>query len=261
MSLFGREGRPWICGVVSVFLGLAMLFLTTLLPSVKYFSVECVNSALSYPEKPVLYVRNIIKLSGNWVLERAGLNERVEKLELKNQALAEALQRAGIKEPAPKVSYIRAVVTLRYPQDWWQEFRIDRGSRDGVVEKAAVTSDGYLVGRVSRVGTNYAWVELITSSSFLLAAAVDQTRDLGVVNGDDFGHLKLLYIPEERRLKKGMTISTSLMSDLIPPGLPIGTIIDADENKEGYTELRISAGAHLTQLYNVEVYTGRSAAK
>lgn len=257
MHLLGRETRPWLSGFISVLAGMGILFLMMSMPQVKYASIEAVNAALTYPEKPVLYLRNIVKLSGNWVLERAGLTERVEKLELKNQALTEALQRAGIKDPAPKESYISAIVTLRYPQDWWQEFRIDKGAKDGVIEKAAVTSDGFLVGRVTRVGDNYAWVELITSASFLLAAAVDQTRDLGVVNGDDFGHLKLLYIPEERQLKKGMTISTSLMTDLIPPGLPIGTIIGADDAKEGYTELRLSAGAHLTQLYNVEVFTGK----
>ncbi len=261
MQLLGRESRPWLSGVISVLAGVAVLLLMTAVPAAKYSAVEWVNAALTYPEKPVLYVRNLVQLSGNWVLERASLNERVERLELKNQALTEALQRAAIKVPAPKESYVRALVTLRYPQDWWQEFRIDKGSRDGVVEKAAVTSEGYLVGRVTRVGSDYAWVELITSSSFLLAAAVDQTRDLGVVNGDDFGHLKLLYIPEERKLKQGMTISTSLMSDLIPPGLPIGTIIDIDENREGYTEMSLSAGAHLTQRYNVVGFTGRGAQK
>ena len=126
-----------------------------------------------------------------------------------------------------------------------------------MAENAAVTSEGYFVGRVVRAGENYAWVELVTSSSFLLAAVVDQTRDLGVVNGDGAGRLNLLYIPEERRLSRGMTVSTSLMNDLIPPGLPIGTIIGADKNKEGYTEMKLSAGAHLTQLYNVEVFTGK----
>lgn len=261
MQLLGRESRPWLGGVASVLAGVGLLLFMTAVPSAKYAAVEYVNAALTYPEKPVLYIRNLVQLSGNWVMERASLNERVEHLELKNQALSEALQRAAIKEPAARESYVRALVTLRYPQDWWQEFRIDKGARDGVVEKAAVTSEGFLVGRVTRVGDSYAWVELITSSSFLLAAAVDQTRDLGVVNGDDFGHLKLLYIPEERKLKRGMTISTSLMSDLIPPGLPVGTIIDIDENKEGYTEMKLSAGAHLTQLYNVEVFTGRRAPK
>ena len=39
----------------------------------------------------------------------------------------------------------------------------------------------------------------------------------------------------------------------------IGTIIGVDKNKEGYTEMKLSAGAHLTQLYNVEVFTGKGA--
>lgn len=260
MRLTGREWRPWISGAASVIAGIIILFTTISIPYVKHISVESVNMALAYPEKPILWLRNLVKLSGNWVLERATLNERVERLELERQALAEALQRSGISAPSVKESYIRAVVTLRYPQDWWQEFRIDKGEIDGVVENAAVTSEGYFVGRVSRVGDNYAWVELITSASFLIAAAVDQTRDLGIVGGDGFGRLNLLYIPEERKLKRGMTVSTSLMSDLIPPGLPIGTIIDIAENKEGYTEMKLSAGAHLTQLYNVEVFTGKPGA-
>ncbi|WP_288503237.1 rod shape-determining protein MreC, partial [uncultured Cloacibacillus sp.] len=159
MQLLGRESRPWLGGVASVLAGVGLLLFMTAVPSAKYAAVEYVNAALTYPEKPVLYIRNLVQLSGNWVMERASLNERVERLELKNQALSEALQRAAIKEPAARESYVRALVTLRYPQDWWQEFRIDKGARDGVVEKAAVTSEGFLVGRVTRVGDSYAWVE------------------------------------------------------------------------------------------------------
>ncbi len=262
MRFIGREARPWLGGAVSVAAGTAVLFIMLSAPRLKYEAVEWVNTALAYPEKPALYIRNIIKLSGNWVLERASLNQRVERLILERQALAEALQRAGAVPRAPRESYVSAVVTLRYPQEWWQEFRIDKGSRDGIAENAAVTSEGYFVGRVARVGENYSWVEMVTSSSFLLAAVVDQTRDLGVVNGDGAGRLSLLYIPEERRLARGMTVSTSLMNDLIPSGLPIGTIIGIDTNREGYTEMKLSAGAHLTQLYNVEVFSNkREAAK
>ena len=152
MRFIGREARPWFGGVISVVAGAAVLLVMLSAPSLKYAAVECVNTALAYPEKPALYIRNIVKLSGNWVLERATLNERVERLELERQALAEALQRAGAVPAAPRESYVRAVVTLRYPQDWWQEFRIDKGTRDGVAENAAVTSEGYFVGRVVRAG-------------------------------------------------------------------------------------------------------------
>ena len=110
-------------------------------------------------------------------------------------------------------------------------------------------------------GLDYAWVELITSSSFLIAAAVDETRDLGVINGDDSGNLRLLYVPEERKLKTGMTVSTSLMNDQIPPGVPIGTVLGSGEIRDGFIEMKIKAGAHLTQLYNVDVFVVKKAVK
>lgn len=259
MYFLGREARPWLAGAAAVVAGAAAMIAMLYAPTLRHAAVEFVNIALAYPEKPAFYMRGIVRFSGDWVLERATLIERVKRLELERQALAEALQRAGAVLVVSNESYVSAVVTLRYPQDWWHEFRIDKGRRDGVVENAAVTSDGYFVGRVSRVGADYAWVELVTASSFLLAAVVDQTRDLGVVNGDGAGRLNLLYIPEERKLSRGMTVSTSLMNDLIPPGLPVGTIIGINGDREGYTELKLSAGAHLTQLYNVDVFVAKGA--
>ncbi len=257
MRFIGREARPWLGGAAAVVAGAAMLLVALYVPALKYTAVEYVNTVLAYPEKPALYIRNIVKLSGNWVLERATLNERVERLELDRQALAAALQRAGVQPAPQRGSYVRAVVTLRYPQDWRQEFSNDKGTKDGITEKEAVVSKEYFVGRVARAGDNYAWVEMLTSQSFMLASVVDQTRDLGVVNGDGVGRLNLLYIADERMIERGMTVSTSLMNDLIPPGLPIGTIIGVDRDNEGYMEIRISAGAHLTQLYNVEVFAAK----
>ena len=182
--------------------------------------------------------------------------KQTNRLELANRVMSEELQKAGIKVSPLKEGKITAKITLRYPDDWWQGFRIDKGSRDGIKEGAAATSEGFLIGRVTRVAPNYSWVHMITSSSFLIAAAVDETRDLGVINGDDKGNLTLLYVPEERGLKVGMGVSTSLMGRHVPPGIPIGRIIGAKESKDGFRPVMIQAGAHLTQLYSVEVYTG-----
>lgn len=255
MIMMTGEQRTWLHGFVAVLLGFCLLWTMTALPGVKYAALDFVNAALYYPEKPFMELRQLIKFSSNWVLERASLNERVQQLELQNRQLTEALQKAAIKIPPQKAFYVQALVTLRYPEEWWQELRINKGYRDGVREGAAVTSEGSLVGRVVRLGDHYAWVELITSSSFLLAAAVDETRDLGVINGDGLGNLKLLYIPQDKVLKHGMNISTSLMSEQIPPGLKIGTIIGEDGMKDGYIPRKVSSSAHMTQLYNVEVFS------
>ncbi len=192
MNILDRELRPWLHGVISVLLGFCVLWAMITFPELHNTFVDGVNNILYYPEKPAIELRDIVKYSSNWVLERSSLRERVTKLELQNRAMSEELQKAGIKVPVPKEGNVTAKITLRYPDDWWQGFRIDKGSSDGIKEGAAVTSEGFLIGRVIRVDRNYSWVQMITSSSFLIAAAVDETRDLGVINGDDRGNLTLL---------------------------------------------------------------------
>lgn len=256
MNIFDRELKPWLHGIASVMLGFCLLWAMITFTTLHYNLVDYVNKILYYPEKPIMGLRNIIKYSSNWVLERSTLQERVSKLELTNRSMTEQLLKVGIKPMLPVEGMVTAKITLRYPDDWWQDFRVDKGSIDGIKEGAAVTSEGFLIGRVIRVYKSYAWVQMITSSSFLIAAAVDETRDLGVINGDDKGNLTLLYVPEDRGLKIGMGVSTSLMGRHVPPGISIGRIIGAKENKEGFLPMKIQAGAHLTQLYSVEIYAG-----
>lgn len=241
-------------GLISVLLGLFFILNSIASKDTCYFGVDTVNSILAYPERPALKLRDAVKYGSNWLLERKSLKARVIALELRNRELAEALQRKNIPFSPARLSYVSARVTLRYPDAWWQEVRVDKGAKDYVERGSAVTSEGYLVGRVSRVGNDFAWVELITSSTFMTAATIDETRDIGVVNGDDKGNLTLLYIPEERKPKKYMKISTSLMSENIPPGIPIGLTMDEKPAKEGFTSIAIQSGAHLTQLYSVEIF-------
>lgn len=257
MAPWDKERRPWLHGMISLFLGFVILWASLSMPRLHNAMVDGVNGVLFFLEKPSVRLRTIVSVSSNWVLERASLHERVEQLEMKNQALSEALQRASVKVPAERASYIKAAVALRYAGDWWTEICVDKGSTSGVAQGAAATSDGYLVGRVTRVGDSYSWVELITSPTFLIAAVVDETRDLGVVNGDGKGNLRLLFIPEEREVKRGMKISTSLMSDLIPAGVPIGVVLAENQRDDGAQALRVQAGAHLTQLYSVHIFVGR----
>ncbi len=261
MRGLSREVRPWFHGVAATLIGIVALLMLMALPNFKRLLVDGMNIILYYPEKPAFELRNIVKFSSNWVLERKSLQERVTALEMKNFQMSAALQKshAGVSEA--RQGYVGARVTLRYPERWWQEIRIDKGLNSGVTDGAAVMSEGHLIGRVASSGLDYAWVELITSSSFLIAAAVDETRDLGVINGDDSGNLRLLYVPEERKLKTGMTVSTSLMNDQIPPGVPIGTVLGSGEIRDGFIEMKIKAGAHLTQLYNVDVFVVKKAVK
>ena len=246
--------KPWIHGLITVILGSMLLFVMMRAPSIHRMSVNAISRILYYPEKPVFELRNIIKFSSNWLLERASYQDRIEILEKEKFAMTEAIQKSKIPVVPYHANYVRALVTLRYPEEWWNEFRIDKGAKSGITRGTAVLSDGFYIGRVVEVGADYSWVELITSASSLLAATIEDTRELCILNGDSKGNLKLLYSREDSKINRGMKVSTSLMNEQIPPGVPIGTILAEGETQDGYKEIRIGAGAHLTQLYSVDVF-------
>jgi len=239
--------------LLAVFCGLLLLWFSTAYPFLSKRLVDLTGDVLSLPEKPALELRMIVQAASNWVLERKNLQDRNKELELENLALRRALQSAAAPIPETTSELLGARVTLRYPNAWWKEVRVDKGARHGVRLGAPVVSDGFLIGVVSSVRDDYAWIELITSASFLLAAAVDDTWDLGVVEGDDRGNIWLQYTPQEKKFERGMIVSTALVGDYLPPGIPIGKIWGPGEGRDGFLPWRIASGAHLTQLYNVQI--------
>lgn len=215
--------------------------------------VDLTGAALYLPEKPALELRTIVQAASNWVLERKNLQDRNKELEIENLALRTTVQRVSAPQPQSVGELLGARVTLRYPHAWWKEVRVDKGSKQGVRLSSPALSDGFLIGMVSSVGDDYAWIELVTSASFLLAAVVDQTWDLGVVEGDEIGNIWLQYTPQEKEFEKGMIVSTALVGDYLPPGIPIGKIWGPGEPRDGFLPWRVASGAHLTQLYNVQI--------
>ena len=117
-----------------------------------------------------------------------------------------------------------------------------------------IFQDGFLVGRVSSVSTYSSWVELLTSSALIIPVVVEETRELGVVVGDGNGSVLLTYIPEGRGIEKGMKVSTALVGELLPPGFPIGVILEEiTASGSGYSTYKITPGASLGALYSVSI--------
>ena len=253
----GKLNLVLINALLAIFCSLVLLWSSFASPVVTKKMIDIVGSALYFPELPALELRTLVQAGSNWVMERKTLQDRNKELELENLALRSTLQQISIPQPVSTADMICARVTLRYPEAWWKEVRIDRGTKHGVHVGAPAISEGFMIGRVVRVGSDYAWIELITSSSFLLAAVVDDTWDLGVINGDDKGNIWLLYLTAEKKFKRDMMVSTALVGEYLPPGIPIGKIWGQGEARDGFIPRMIASGAHLTQLYNVQILVGK----
>lgn len=250
-----------IQGIIAVTLALFLMGVTAGTP-LKSALERTVISVLDFPERPARILLDGILATGGWVEERGALLERIDVLQAENLALRRRIEE-GLIPPLSSEKGERTLTTRvlsRSPRSWWREIRIDKGSDDGIHPGDPAMSDGFLVGRVTRVESGFSTVELLTSPGLLIPVVVDQTRDLGVVAGDEEGQVHLLYLPVDRELEAEMGLSTALVSEQLPPGIPVG-FIAAEEPEDGaFRPYRIRLGADLTRLYRIQIgISGRGA--
>lgn len=121
--------------------------------------------------------------------------------------------------------------------DWFQVFRVDKGSADGVEVGNNVMAGGGLVGIVTDVGAHYATVRAIIDDSSRVSAMAIQSGDTCIVAGDltlyEEGRLRITNIQKDADLKEGDRIVTSNISSKFLPGILVGyaTDITLDNNQ------------------------------
>ena len=156
---------------------------------------------------------------------------------------------------------IGARIIAKDSGSWFSEFRIDKGSDDGIKEDMNVIAGGGLVGIVTDVGANYATVRSIIDDSSRVSAMAQQSGDSCIVAGDlqlfKEGRLKLSYMEKDDDIKDGDMIVTSNISGKFLPGILVGyaTDITVDYNdnltKSGY----LIPAARFDRLQEVLVIT------
>ncbi|MEA3284495.1 MAG: rod shape-determining protein MreC [Synergistota bacterium] len=249
-----RQGYV-ISGLCAVALGL-VLTLGTGSPFTEKamgFWTDC----LVWLEQPATHLRGLYWTGRKWVLERRFLIDKMSKMEEENDALFLSLHLKDALDLRDSLlkSTVNAMVDLRLPLSWWEEIRINQGGMDGISPGDPVLQKGFFIGRVNRVDGNKSWITLLASTEEMIPVVIRETRDVGVVVGDGMGGIWLCYIPLDSEIKAGMNLDTALISEIIPPGIPVGTVTDdIRENEQGYREYRISSGADLSRLYDVKVF-------
>lgn len=114
--------------------------------------------------------------------------------------------------------------------DWFQVFRVNKGSADGIQVGNNVLAGGGLAGIVTDVGAHYATVRSIIDDSSRVSAMALQSGDTCMVGGDltlyKEGRLTLSDIKKDSDVKDGDRIVTSNISTTYLPGILIGYAVD-----------------------------------
>lgn len=209
-------------------------------------------------------VENIAEtISGNSGPAQSELEAEIERL---NAELALLRDRAadaatyeemlGFTENDTTHNFTGARVLQHQPQNFEDNLAIDRGSDDGLTEGMVVLSpSGSLVGRITRVFADYAWVRVITDQASAVQVEVPSAQIDGSANSNGDGNLTLELVPKTANVSEGDQVVTSTRSIFFPPGLLVGTVISVSDSDELFKRIIIEPSAALASLDNVLVIT------
>lgn len=156
---------------------------------------------------------------------------------------------------------IGARVIMNNGSNWYADFTIDKGSKDGVQVNSNVLAGSGLVGIVTEVGPNYARVRSIIDDASNVSAMMLSTSDTCMVRGD----LKLmadgrLYFEKlannDNEIETGEQVVTSHVSSRFLQGLFIGYVSDVKVDSNNLTRSGyITPAVDFSKLQEVLVIT------
>lgn len=209
----------------------------------------------------VTFPQTVINL-GNLARENSELKEklnsaqpelvRFSELKIENDRLRELL---GFQNRGRyKMKLLPAQVIGRGASPAQALLVINRGTGSGVaVDRPVIVAAG-LVGKIVEVSRFSSKVMLLTDPLSSVAAADQRSRDFGIAEGRAPDRLRLKYMSANGEVAVGDIIVTSNVSDLFPPGLPVGVVIKAVKNETDlFYEVELKPSADLSKLEEVMI--------
>lgn len=166
----------------------------------------------------------------------AELTEENNRLQAEQYELERLRELYALDQDYMQYEKVAARVIAKDSGNWFQIFRINKGSNDGIKENMNVIAGGGLVGIVTDVGANYATVRSIIDDASRVSCMSMRSGDNCIVSGDltlfQEGLLGLDHMKKEADIQEGDKIVTSNISDVFLPGILVGyaTELTTDSN-------------------------------
>ena len=168
------------------------------------------------------------------------LTEENTRLQAEEFELKRLRQLYELDQEYGQYNRVGARVIANDSSNWFQVFRIDKGSKDGIAADMNVVAGGGLVGIVTDVGANYATVRSIIDDSSRVSAMAIQSGDGCIVGGDltlfKEGRLRITNVLKDSDLKEGDKIVTSNTSSVFVPGILVGYAAEITNDTNNVTK-------------------------
>jgi rod shape-determining protein MreC len=202
-------------------------------------------------------VRDLTRENEALRAETERLNAEIARLREEATRTDELERLLGTRDALANQEFVTASVVARDPSNLRQLVAINAGREDGVkVGMPVVTEGSTLVGTVSRVEDDHAWVTLVTDVDSAVSGILLESRAQGVVAGGYNRRLSMEFVDQNAAVKQGDTVITSGLGGTYPKDLVIGKVTGVSANRqELFRSVTVEPLASLSRLETVLVMT------
>ena len=127
--------------------------------------------------------------------------------------------------PDPALTSVVARVIGRASHPFLQTMILDAGKAGGVKPGQAVVDARGMIGRIFLTGERTSWVILLTDLNSRIPVTIAPENAQAIMAGDNSPTPAIETLSQGRQLKPGDQVVSSGDGDILPAGLPIGTIV------------------------------------
>lgn len=208
-----------------------------------------VSTVVSPLQKIVYNINSRVKETVDFFLNFSEVKLENEQLKQKNAELAnELIEYESLKDEVERLrealnftesrsnyNYVGVNIIGYSGSSLSDGYIIDKGSNDGIAKNMVVVSYKGLVGKVTKVSSNFAVVQSILNENIAVAVMDQQTKDAtGVLQGlsdkKDTNMTVVYNLPIDSDVKEGDIIITSGLGKIYPKEIPVGTVVSVQED-------------------------------
>jgi rod shape-determining protein MreC len=264
LPTFLRPLAPYLPTLALVAAALLLIIMNVFFPALtmraRVFLTDAFSPVFHLMSKPADALRDADMSWGDWT----GMREENRTLREENAKLKALIPLAQQYEAENKtlrahtqfkddsvLSFLSARVIAHGGGAFVNSAVVTAGGRDGVKKDMIALNEDGVIGRVIEVGEWSSRILLLQDLSFRLPVQIDAAQTKAILSGDGDAPLKLLFVPRDIELKKGLRVVTSGHGGIFPPFLPVGMV---DGIKDGVVTIKPFADINRLNIVRLARY-------
>ena len=152
--------------------------------------------------------------------------------------------------PDPKLNAVLAQVIGRASRPFLQTMILDAGRDNHALPGEAVVDARGMIGRIYLAGQRTSWVILLTDLNSRIPVTIAPGNIQAIMTGDNTPNPVLDMVLHTVTLHAGDQVVSSGDGGLLPPGLPVGTVVQDSAGNWRVALLSDAAGAQDVEILN-----------